>query len=82
VLNVLQLFGSAPIVYRLGQEILILQSGVRFPVGAPNFTSDGQDRTSDLPDDVANPAFPDQGTAFAVSDFTNSSGAIVYRVHG
>ncbi len=26
---------SAPIVYRLGQEILILQSGVRFPVGAP-----------------------------------------------
>ena len=25
----------APIVYRLGQEILILQSGVRFPVGAP-----------------------------------------------
>lgn len=27
----------APIVYRLGQEILILQSGVRFPVGAPTF---------------------------------------------
>jgi hypothetical protein len=26
---------DAPIVYRLGQEILILQSGVRFPVGAP-----------------------------------------------
>ena len=25
----------ALIVYRLGQEILILQSGVRFPVGAP-----------------------------------------------
>jgi hypothetical protein len=30
-------FGFAPIVYRLGQEILILQSGVRFPVGAPSF---------------------------------------------
>ena len=27
---------DAPIVYRLGQEILILQSGVRFPVGAPS----------------------------------------------
>lgn len=29
----------ALIVYRLGQEILNLQSGVRFPVGAPNFPS-------------------------------------------
>ena len=28
----------ALIVYRLGQEILNLQSGVRFPVGAPVFT--------------------------------------------
>jgi hypothetical protein len=27
---------AALIVYRLGQEILNLQSGVRFPVGAPN----------------------------------------------
>jgi hypothetical protein len=26
----------ALIVYRLGQEILNLQSGVRFPVGAPS----------------------------------------------
>ena len=26
---------TALIVYRLGQEILNLQSGVRFPVGAP-----------------------------------------------
>ena len=26
---------AALIVYRLGQEILNLQSGVRFPVGAP-----------------------------------------------
>jgi hypothetical protein len=28
-------FTFALIVYRLGQEILNLQSGVRFPVGAP-----------------------------------------------
>ena len=28
---------DALIVYRLGQEILNLQSGVRFPVGAPSF---------------------------------------------
>ena len=28
---------AALIVYRLGQEILNLQSGVRFPVGAPIF---------------------------------------------
>ena len=27
---------GALIVYRLGQEILNLQSGVRFPVGAPS----------------------------------------------
>ena len=38
---------DAPIVYRLGQEILILQSGVRFPVGAPFFSRQpGQENLS------------------------------------
>ena len=42
---------DAPIVYRLGQEILILQSGVRFPVGAPNICkrSDRGTRRKKLP---------------------------------
>lgn len=35
----MRFFTSAPIVYRLGRQVLILEIGVRFPVGVPKHTN-------------------------------------------